>query len=118
MFELIYAVTVIFIVWGYYLRVESTGKKMSYEKGFESGLFKARTDLNKNTIKLNSAEVQSGSSRVRWAEGLIAQLPKTHEGRNSWLMNYGIRGESDEIRDREGVRRGKSLSYLKEQNNG
>lgn len=26
---------------------------------------------------------------IRWAEGLIRQLPATHEGRNSWLLNYG-----------------------------
>ena len=39
-------------------------------------------------ILLTPAEIQSGSSRVKWAEGLIRQLPETHEGRNSWLMNY------------------------------
>lgn len=39
-------------------------------------------------ILLTAAEIQSGSSRVKWAEGLIRQLPETHEGRNSWLMNY------------------------------
>lgn len=45
----------------------------------------------KNTyIKLSDHEIQSGSSRVKWAEGLIEQLPATHEGRNSWLLNYGI----------------------------
>lgn len=26
---------------------------------------------------------------IRWAEGLILQLPQNHGGRNSWLMNYG-----------------------------
>jgi hypothetical protein len=25
---------------------------------------------------------------MRWAEGLILQLPQTHDGRNSWLMNH------------------------------
>lgn len=40
-------------------------------------------------IVLNESEVQSGYSRVRWAEGLIRQLPADHEGRNSWLLNYG-----------------------------
>ena len=40
------------------------------------------------SIKLNKAEIQSGVSRVRWAEGLIRQLPEDHEGRNSWLLNY------------------------------
>jgi hypothetical protein len=27
--------------------------------------------------------------RMLWAENLIRQLPPDHEGRNSWLMNYG-----------------------------
>lgn len=26
---------------------------------------------------------------LHWAERLILQLPQTHDGRNSWLMNYG-----------------------------
>lgn len=42
----------------------------------------------KNTIQLSPAEIQSGLDRVRWAEGLIKQLPEDHEGRNSWLLNY------------------------------
>jgi hypothetical protein len=25
----------------------------------------------------------------KWAEGLILQLPDTHDGRNSWLLNHG-----------------------------
>jgi len=40
-------------------------------------------------IRLTPAEIQSGMSRVCWAEGLIRQLPETHDGRNSWLLNYG-----------------------------
>lgn len=40
-------------------------------------------------IELTPAEIQSGYSRVLWAQGLIVQLPEDHEGRNSWLMNYG-----------------------------
>lgn len=43
----------------------------------------------RDTIKLTQAEIQSGLDRVRWAEGLILQLPENHEGRNSWLLNYG-----------------------------
>lgn len=42
-------------------------------------------------IPLTKAEVSSGYDRVKWAEGLIRQLPEGHEGRNSWLMNYGRR---------------------------
>ena len=40
-------------------------------------------------IYLSKAEIESGLSRVKWAELLIKQLPKEHEGRNSWLLNYG-----------------------------
>ncbi len=43
---------------------------------------------DKAVIRLTPAEIQSGSDRVRWAEGLIRQLPETHDGRNSWLLNY------------------------------
>ena len=34
---------------------------------------------------------------LRWAENLILQLPKIHEGRNSWLGNYGISDEAKAI---------------------
>lgn len=40
-------------------------------------------------IELTPAEIQSNHNRLQWAEGLIRQLPETHEGRNSWLLNYG-----------------------------
>jgi hypothetical protein len=36
--------------------------------------------------------------RMTWAQGLIEQLPSTHEGRNSWLINHGIGNESDWLR--------------------
>jgi hypothetical protein len=49
-------------------------------------------------IQLSPAEIQSGHDRVRWAEGLILQLPANHDGRNSWLLNYGTGDESDAIR--------------------
>lgn len=48
-----------------------------------------RDELANKVIELNGAEIQSGLSRVKWAEGLIRQLPEDHDGRNSWLMNYG-----------------------------
>ena len=50
-------------------------------------------------IELNSAEIQSGHNRVNSAEGLILQLPKNHDGRNSWLLNYGIREEAIKLRE-------------------
>ena len=55
------------------------------------GPHRATTEQAKPTsIQLTAAEIQSGYSRVRWAEGLIRQLPTSHEGRNSWLLNYGV----------------------------
>jgi len=41
------------------------------------------------TIQLTEAETRSGVDGVRWAERLIRQLPPDHDGRNSWLLNYG-----------------------------
>jgi hypothetical protein len=43
----------------------------------------------KTSICLSKAELESGLTRVQWAEALIKQLPEEHEGRNSWLLNYG-----------------------------
>ncbi len=41
------------------------------------------------TIKLNAVEIRSKFDRVNYAEKLILQLPENHEGRNTWLLNYG-----------------------------
>lgn len=49
-------------------------------------------------ILLTLAEQQSGLDRVKWAEGLIQQLPATHDGRNSWLLNYGTSDEAKLLR--------------------
>jgi hypothetical protein len=38
----------------------------------------------------------------KWAEGLILQLPEHHDGRNSWLLNYG---QSDEAKVIQEIRR-------------
>ena len=38
---------------------------------------------------LRPPEIQSGLTRMRWAELLIRQLPESHDGRNSWLLNWG-----------------------------
>ncbi len=54
--------------------------------------------LNERFIKLTGAELQSGHDRVMWAEGLISQLPKNHDGRNSWLLNYGTGEEAEALR--------------------
>lgn len=37
---------------------------------------------------LSPAERQSGYDRLMHATGLILQLPRDHDGRNTWLMNY------------------------------
>ena len=41
------------------------------------------------SIKLTPNEIQSNFDRVKYADGLIRQLPETHDGRNTWLLNYG-----------------------------
>jgi hypothetical protein len=40
------------------------------------------------SIKLTPHEIQSNYDRVKFAEGLIRQLPENHDGRNTWLLNY------------------------------
>jgi hypothetical protein len=55
-----------------------------------------------NVILMSPAEIQSHSDRVKWAEGLILQLPADHEGRNSWLLNYGKGQEADLLRVKHG----------------
>lgn len=37
----------------------------------------------------NSAKLSKEREAIRWAEGLINQLPANHDGRNSWLLNFG-----------------------------
>jgi len=55
-------------------------------------------------IKLTNSEISSGSSRVTHAESLILQLPKTHDGRNSWLMNFGTGEEAIKLREKHGIK--------------
>ena len=56
---------------------------------------------NRSRVILKTkAEVQSNYDRQKWAEGLILQLPKDHDGRNSWLLNYGTSEEAQKIRAR------------------
>ena len=52
------------------------------------------------SFPLTEAEAISGFDRVLWAESLIVQLPQTHKGRNSWLLNFG-RGEEAEAKREE-----------------
>jgi len=50
-------------------------------------------------ITLSSIELQSGLSRLRFAEDLILQLPLRHNGRNTWLLNYGTGTEAQAKRE-------------------
>lgn len=54
-------------------------------------------------IILNNAEIQSGFSRVAYAERLISQLPSNHDGRNTWLLNYGVGEEAIELRNKRNL---------------
>lgn len=49
-------------------------------------------------VELTPSERSSQIDRLRHAEGLILQLPHTHEGRNTWLLNYGLGDEATAMR--------------------
>lgn len=51
-------------------------------------------------------KVSGPPTAMGWAEGLIRQLPDTHEGRNSWLLNHGHGGDVEEMRKAHAERRG------------
>lgn len=59
---------------------------------------------SENVIRLTGAEIQSRQNRVKWAETLITQLPVEHEGRNSWLLNYGTQNEAKARREEKGIK--------------
>lgn len=52
----------------------------------------------RQSILLTKCEVQSNYDRQDSAEGLITQLPNNHDGRNTWLMNYGKGDEAVAMR--------------------
>lgn len=60
--------------------------------------------MKSKVIFKNSYEIQCGSDRQSWAEGLISQLPKDHEGRNSWLLNFGKGKEAKRLRRSRGIK--------------
>lgn len=66
--------------------------------------------MKKDIIKLSKHEIQSNLNRVKSAEGLIEQLPETHDGRNTWLMNYGVRDIAKSIRAND-ARKYKEAGY-------
>ena len=58
----------------------------------------------KKKIKLSSVEVNGRFSRVTIAENLIKQLPTDHDGRNTWLLNYGKSEEAKKLRKNRGLK--------------
>ena len=61
-------------------------------------IVRAGGDNDKNIVLFTKAEICSGHSRLKFAEGLIKQLPSDHDDRNTWLLNYGESEEAKEIR--------------------
>lgn len=49
-------------------------------------------------IHLSQSEIDSQFDRQRNAELVILQLPEHHDGRNTWLMNYGFGEEAINLR--------------------
>jgi hypothetical protein len=54
--------------------------------------------VTRASIALTPHELQSGLDRQRHAELLILQLPADHDGRNTWLLNYGVGREAAMLR--------------------
>jgi hypothetical protein len=54
----------------------------------------------KTSIKLSTYEINNNRTRVQHAENIIRRLPVDHDGRNGWLLNYGVSQEAAEIRSR------------------
>ena len=54
-------------------------------------------------IHLTGVEKQNGYDRLKFAEDLIRQLPVTHEGRNTWLLNYSERANAAKMREERGI---------------
>jgi hypothetical protein len=60
------------------------------------------TALDKMFVPTKS-EIQSGLGRVEHAELLVLQLPAAHEGRNTWLINYGVGVAAKHMRSNMGI---------------
>lgn len=65
-------------------------------------LFAPKETMQKG-ITLTKREIQSNLNRQRSAEGLIRQLPESHDGRNGWLLNYGVSVEAINRREKSGL---------------
>jgi hypothetical protein len=64
----------------------------------------SRADIFKRVILKTPHEMQSGCDRQRHAELLIEQLPEDHDGRNTWLLNYGRGVLAETLRVSRGIR--------------
>lgn len=53
---------------------------------------------------MTEAEFSASVDRLDLAEALIVQFPNTHDGRNSWLMNYGLGEEAQTLRRKRGLK--------------
>jgi hypothetical protein len=63
----------------------------------------SHTKENRKMYTDTTYEQQSQHNRVKFAEGLIKQLPADHDGRNTWMMNYGVSAEAVAMRDARGL---------------
>lgn len=61
------------------------------------------TTENSTSYAFTTHEIQSGVDRVAYAEGLILQLPAEHDGRNTWLLNYGRSAVAEGKRQKQGL---------------
>lgn len=52
-----------------------------------------------NVINLTQGETGANLNRVRWAQALIEQLAPRHDGRDSWLLSYGVGEKYQHMRD-------------------
>lgn len=62
---------------------------------------KACLHARNSELALANATIEAAP---QWAEGLIVQLPDTHEGRNSWLLNHGKGDEAMRVQEHHAMR--------------
>lgn len=73
-------------------------EKTTGDKVLISGINLHLIDFARFTLEPPQKPRREISDPMRWAEGLIEQLPDTHEGALSWLMYHGDGDKSDSIR--------------------
>lgn len=78
--------------------------EVNSKEEFEQYLKDINYKPNKKVINLTGFEISSGYDRLTSAENLIKQLPLNHDGRNTWLLNYGIGEDAAEKRLRLGIK--------------